>query len=220
MQRRIEQANGDGQTGHDLEQLDEVLALRRQELGERLAAAFLILGEDHLAHGKDAAFLEEHVLGAAEPDAFGAEGARLARIVRRVGIGADFHAAEAVGPFHQRGEIVRQIGLAHGYAAFDDLAGRAVDGDDVAFMQKHTGRLQRLALEIDMHGGGADHAGAPHAARHHRRMARHAAARGEDADGGMHALHVLRRRLDARQDHGVALRLEMHGLVGVEHDLA
>ena len=101
MQRRIEQADGHGKPRHDLEQLDEVLALRRQQLGERLAAPLLILGEDHLAHGEDAALLEEHMLGAAKPDALGAEGERLARIGRRIGIGAHFQPAEAVGPSHQ-----------------------------------------------------------------------------------------------------------------------
>ena len=70
------------------------------------------------------------------------------------------------------------------------------------------------------HGGGADHARPAHAARHHRRVAGHAAPRGEDADRGMHALHVLGRGLDAGEDYGVALRLEMHRLVGVEHELA
>ncbi len=110
--------------------------------------------------------------------------------------------------------------MAHGHAALDDLAGRAVNGDDVTFVQQHAGRLQRLALEVDVHGGGADHARASHAPRDHGRVARHTATRGQDADGGMHALHVLRRRLDARQDHGVPLRFQVHGLVGVEHDLA
>jgi hypothetical protein len=51
-------------------------------------------------------------------------------------------------------------------------------------------------------------------------MARHAAASGYDASRGMHALHVLGRGLDPRQDQRVALRLEMNGLVGVEHELA
>ncbi len=36
----------------------------------------------------------------------------------------------------------------------------------------------------------------------------------------MHALHVLRRGLDAGENHGVPLRLEMHGLVGIENELA
>ena len=42
---------------------------------------------------------EEHVLGAAEADAVGAERASLLRIARNVGIGADAEvAAELVGP--------------------------------------------------------------------------------------------------------------------------
>ena len=50
--------------------------------------ARLVVGADHLAHGEDAVLLEEHVLGAAQPDAFGAELARLACLARRVGVGA------------------------------------------------------------------------------------------------------------------------------------
>ena len=68
-----------GRPRHDLEQLDEVRALHRQQLGERRAAARLVVGEDHLAHRDDAVALEEHVLGAAEADALGAEVARRAR---------------------------------------------------------------------------------------------------------------------------------------------
>ena len=40
---------------------------------QRGAPARLVVGEDHLAHGADAVLLEEHVLGAAQADAFGAE---------------------------------------------------------------------------------------------------------------------------------------------------
>src|SRR6478672_6768330 len=76
------------------------------------------------------------------------------------------------------------------------------------------------ALNVDLHRGRADDARPPHATRHHRRVARHAAARGDDAGGGVHALHVLWRSLDPGEDEGVALRLEMHRLVGIEHELA
>ena len=73
VQRRIEQPDGDRQALHDLEQLDEIAALHRQELGERRAPRLLVVGQDHLAHRPDAVLVEEHVLGAAEPDALGAE---------------------------------------------------------------------------------------------------------------------------------------------------
>ena len=76
MQRRIEQADRHRQAGHDLEELGEIAALHRQKLGERGAAALLVIGQDHLAHGDDAVGFEEHMFGAAEADAFGAEFAR------------------------------------------------------------------------------------------------------------------------------------------------
>jgi hypothetical protein len=65
VQRRIEQADGHRQAAHDLEQLDEIGALHRQQFCKRRAARFLILGQNHFAHGADAVLVEEHVLGAA-----------------------------------------------------------------------------------------------------------------------------------------------------------
>ena len=52
------------------------VALQRQQLGQRGAPRLDRLGEDHLAHRLDLALAEEHVLGAAQPDALGAEGDR------------------------------------------------------------------------------------------------------------------------------------------------
>ena len=129
VQRRIEQADGHRQAAHDLEQLDEIGALHRQQFRQRGAARFLVLGQDHLAHGADAVLVEEHVLGAAQPDAFGAEFDRGAGVGRRVGIGAHFQLAHRIGPFHQRGEFAGQRRLLHRHAAGEHLAGRAVDGE-------------------------------------------------------------------------------------------
>ena len=132
MQRRIEQADRDRQALHDLEQLDEVAALHRQDLGERRAARLFLVGEDHLAHGADAVLIEEHVLGAAQPDALGAVFQRGARVRRRIGIGAHAELAHLVGPTHQGCEFAGQFRLDHRHAPGQHLAGRAVDGDDVA----------------------------------------------------------------------------------------
>ena len=99
MERRIEQPDGDRQARHDLEQLDEILALHGQDLGQRGAAAGFSLSAriiSRMAH--DAVGIEEHVLGAAEADAFGAEIARGAGIERGFGIGAHFHAARRRRP--------------------------------------------------------------------------------------------------------------------------
>ena len=220
MERRVEQADGHRQARHDLEQLDEIAALHRQQLGERAAPALLVVGQDHLAHRQDASLLEEHMLGAGQADAFGAKGTGLLGVGRGVGIGADFQAAKFIGPGHQSVEVVGQLRLARLDAAFDDLTGRAVDGDEVAFVQRHAAGLKRLALEIDLHGGRTGNARPPHAARDDRSVAGHAAARGDNARGGVHALHVFGRGLDPRQHHGVPMRLHMHGLVGIEDELA
>ena len=74
VQRRIEQADRHRQALHRLEDADEVLALERQQLRQgRLAASSSFVGQDHLPHGEDAVAVEEHVLGAAQADALGAE---------------------------------------------------------------------------------------------------------------------------------------------------
>src|SRR5450830_43169 len=73
VQRRVERAYGHRALAHHAEDAFEVAALHRQELGERLLASGDGVREDHLAHRRDALAAEEHVLGAAEADALGAE---------------------------------------------------------------------------------------------------------------------------------------------------
>ena len=129
MQRRIEQADGDRQARHDLEDLGEIGALFGQQLGERGAAARLVVGQDHLAHGGDARGVEEHMLGAAQADALGAELARGAAVGGVSALARTFSRRTLVGPDHQRAEIAGQLGLHGRHRADHHLAGRAVDGD-------------------------------------------------------------------------------------------
>jgi hypothetical protein len=137
MQWRIEKPDGHRQAVHDGEQFDEVGALHRQQLGQRRTSRFLVLGENHLAHRADAILLEEHMLGAAQPDALGAEFDGSLRVRRRVGVGAHFQLARGVGPPHQCAEFAGERRLAHRHLAGQHLPGRAVDGDDVAFLHRH-----------------------------------------------------------------------------------
>ena len=120
-----------------------------QQLGERATASALVARHDHLAHRGDAVALEEHVLRAAQPDALGAEAARDARVVRRVGVRAHPEAAHVVGPAEQTRERAdtpapsvrppRAANDLHDLArrrrqiAAIDAARRAVDRDPVAF---------------------------------------------------------------------------------------
>ena len=136
MQRRIEQADRDRQPGHDPEELDEVGALHRQELGERGAPALFVVGQDHLAHGDDAVGLEEHVLGAAQADALGAELARGAASSGVSALARTFSRRTRVGPAHQRARNrPTAAGWIVGTAPSMTFAGRAVEGDQVALGQ-------------------------------------------------------------------------------------
>ncbi len=101
------------------------------------------------AHGDDALGVEEHVLGAAQADALGAELARRLGIERRLGIGAHLQPPHLVGPAHQRREVARQLRLDHGDGADEDLAGAAVDGQDLAAAHLHAARGQHLVVVVD-----------------------------------------------------------------------
>ena len=220
VQRRIEQADGDRAAVHDLEQLDEVGALHRQQLVERGAARLLVVGEDHLAHRLDAALVEEHVLGAAQPDALGAEAHGGLGVGRRVGIGAHAELAHLVGPGDERGELAGKLRLDHVDLAGQHLAGGAVDGDEVALFEGLAAGGHAAVGVIDADRAGAGNAGLAHAARDHGGVRGHAAARREDALGGVHAVDIFRRGFDPHQDDLLALGLQLGGFVGREHDLA
>ena len=182
VQRRIEQPDRDRQPAHDREQIDEVGALHRQELLQRRAPARFVVGQDHLAHGDDAVALEKHMLGAAEADALGPEGPRRAGVARRVGVGANLESARRVGPTHQGRELARERGLQHLDLADEHLPGRAVErDDDRPSCGACAGDGHRLRRVVDADRARAGDAGLAHAARHHRRVRGHAAARGQDA---------------------------------------
>ncbi len=125
-----------------------------------------------------------------------------------------------VGPFHQRAEIAGHRRLDHRDGADEHLAGRAVQRDGLAGADRLAAGRQRLGVVVDRDAAGAGDAGPAHAARHHRGVAGHAAARGQDAAGGVHAVDVLGAGLDAHQDDRLALRRAALRLVGAEHDRA
>ena len=105
VQRRIQEADRRRVALERPEDAGEVLALVRQQLGERRLPLLERLGEDHLAHRVDAVALEEHVLGAGQADADGAERDRVLRLLGRVGVGADAHARRIRAPLHQLLEV-------------------------------------------------------------------------------------------------------------------
>ena len=236
VQGRIDGADGDRALAHGHEDAFEILALQRQELGERLPAAVHVLGEDHLAHRADLALTEEHVLGAAEADALGAEGNRVGGLIGLIGVGADVDLAHAVGPLHDllvhlvhRGvlriespvdEHLQHLARARRDVAEHHLAGRAVDRDVIALADHFLAAVDAHlgGLVVDLQHFAARDADLAHLAGDQGRVRGHAAARGEDAFGGVHALDVFGRGLDADEDDRHAVLREADGVFGVEGD--
>ena len=146
VQRRVEQPDRHRQAGHRLEQPLEVLGLQRQQLGERGAAVLARLAHDHRLHLRLAVGGHEHVLGPAQADALGAE---LARARARPRACRRSRARRAGGSRRPSSSTVLEVrvdlGLGERHVVGGDLAGRAVDGDQVALVQLGVADAQRAA---------------------------------------------------------------------------
>ena len=142
VERWIEQSNRDRQAVHRLEDLFEVDLLHATEFLERCCLFGGILGQDHLAHDRQTIGGEEHVLRAAQADAFRTEAAGVGGVLAGVGVGAHAHLALAdlIGPLQDRGELLRRLAGFQLHLAEDHLAGGAVEGDDVAFLDHDANR--------------------------------------------------------------------------------
>ena len=123
---------------------------------EEKAREFAGRPEDHFADRNDALALEEHVLGAAEPDAFGAKTAGGARVERRLGVGAHLHPAHRVRPLHEDGKIAGQLGFHHRDRAGERYAGHKRRGqpDGIRFPDRGRGRDQRIRRVGEQRRGG------------------------------------------------------------------
>ena len=220
VQRRVEQADRHRQTGHDLEEAREILALHGQDARQRQPPVVGAVGKDHLAHGWQALAVKEHVLGPAEADALRLEPAGDQRILGGVGIGAHADPARLVGPGQKLGEIVVQRRGQQGGGARKNLARAAVDGDLVALAQFAAARDEGAVAKVDADAVRAHDAGQAEAARDHGGMAGRAAAFGQHAHRGMHATNILGDGLAAHQDAGLAARIGGLGGGGGQHDPA
>ena len=155
--------------------------------------------------GGDALGVEEHVLGAAQADALGAELAGHAAVGGRVGIGADLHAAELVGPGHERGEVADQLGLDVGTSP---AMTSPVDPSSVMMSPSLTVAARRCAacarrMSMSRRRSPATQ-GMAHAARDDGRMAA-SCRRGRSGCPGPRACRGCPRAgLDAHQDHRLA----------------
>ncbi len=235
MERRIDRADRHRLPFHRLEHAVEIVALQRQQLVERFPALGLVVGEDHPLHDRDAAFAEEHVLGAAQPDAARAERVRELRLVRQIGVRTDAEAPVLVGPRQQRFEPPVEVRFLLVERAVHDLqnfarlrlhlrdlhfAGQPVERDEVAFLDRLAVDAELFGRLVDLQRARADDRRLAHLASDDGGVRRHAAGGGENALRHEHAVDVVRHRFAAHQNHLLALIHPFDGVVGREDHLA
>ena len=191
MQRRVEQADRHRPAIHRREQALEVALLERQQLVQRRPPLLVGVGEDDPDHPLLALLAEEHVLGAAQADALGAEVARLARVLGRVGVGPHAERAQLVRPAQHGVEVGVDLGLHERHVIGGDAAGRAVGGQHVALAQHPAVDVDLPRALVDLERARARHRRAAHAARHQRRVRGLAALRGQDPLRRVKASHVV-----------------------------
>ena len=118
MQRRIDQADGDGKSVHGLEDADEVAPLVRQELVERLLRrpsgesamiiSWMASCRSMLFSGNSKS-LKNMCSVRTRPIPSAPISRAFLRIVRRIGIGPHMEFSDGIRPAHQRGEGFRQF---------------------------------------------------------------------------------------------------------------
>ncbi len=148
VQRRIEEADRDGEPFKRLVNALKIALLHRLKLFKRMLALLRGGGEYHLANRGDAVALKEHMLRAAEAYALRPKLARTARIGRRVGICANLEHAVFIGPGHHALEFTRYRRIGCRYLAVKNLAGGAVKRNPVAFGKCLSAQLELLVLLV------------------------------------------------------------------------
>ena len=131
------------------------------------------------------------MLSTAEAHALRAELTRLRGVVRIVGVGADFQAAESIGPRHDAGKFAANGRVNSGNRAVVYIAGGAVERQPVALLISFTGQLEFFILFVHFNRAATGDTATTHAAGDDSGVRSHTAANGQNAFGGLHALNIF-----------------------------
>ena len=219
MKRRVEQPDRHRQARHRLEDPLEVRLLEREQPVERRAPPVLGVGHDHLLDDGEPLVAEEHVLGARQADALGAELTSARRVLGRVRVRPHVQAPRVVGPAENGLEVLVDLRRNERHLADENAAGAAVDRDDVALSQRVVADPRRARSLVDLQPLAARDARLAHAARDDGGVRRHAAVHGEDPLRGDHPVDVVGGRLPPDEDDRAVVGA-LDRRVGVEHDPA
>ena len=141
------------------------------------------------------------MLGTAQADAFRTELDSLLGVARGIRIGADAQTAGSVSPAHEASKLAGDGRFNRRNLAIVDVAGRAVEGDEVTLVVHLVANGQGLCFFVNLQRAAADDSRATHAASDNRRVRGHAAEDGQDALREVHAFDVLRRGFAANEDN-------------------
>ena len=196
-------------------------------IGQRINMAVAVLPtpflrrfrvEQHLPHGGQAVGVQEHMLGAAQPDAPGAHGQRLTGVGGRVGVGHHPQLAGLVGPPEQHVGLrqVLQPRVHRSQLAGVHLPQRAVHADPVSLPDGMAVAAHLLQFQVNLHPLAAHDAGFAQAAGDHRGVAGDPAPAGDHSGGGDDAVNVVGLGFRAHQYDLFPPPGQVFGNVGVE----
>ena len=184
----------------------EVLSLELEQLAEGNLSRFGVVDvEDHVHDDRSSIFIEEHVLGSGETDAFCTEVDGLLNVGRSVGVGSNLEGSELVGPAHEGAEVAGHLRVFNRDLTFDNLTEATVERDEVAFFDHATGVGELSVLGVNLDFATTSNGWDSKATSNEGRVAGHATALGENALSGEHSSEVVWRRVSANEDDSLAL---------------
>ncbi len=133
---------------------------------------------------------------------------------------ADLQSPLGVGPAHQHRQVAADGRFNGRHLAEHDIAGRAVDGDEIPDAEGIFGNVDFALGVVDLQRRATGDTRLAHAARDDRRVRGHAAARGQHPLRRDHAMKILRACLDPHEDDRFARLTARLRLIGIEDDLA
>src|SRR6267142_86129 len=228
MKRWVDQANGDRKTVHGFEDADEVASLEREQLVQCLDAGVFFVGQNHFLDGAlplMASFWlfevrEEHMLGAAEADAFRAKLDGFTGVLRRVYVGADPEMARLIGPVHQGFVGLREFGSNERHRFGVDNAFAAIQRDPISFLYHLSGGGHGLRFVINVQFFRADDTAFAPAACYNSGVAGLSAGGGEDALRNGHTADIFGTSFAADEDHFFSARGPLFCFLRGENDPA
>ena len=208
MERRIKQAHIHRSVLHSLINAHKVTLLERQEGGQSLAAAFLIIGKNHFTHLHNAIFLKEHMLSTSQSDTLCAKVDGCAGITGIIGIGTHFHGAASVSPFHKFRKIAADSRRDSFNIAGIHTACGAVQRYVITFVEFYNhavfaGYEHHFVFFINFSVLAACHTAGTHTAGNHCRVRSSAAAACHNTLGNHHTFDVFGRGFQTHQNHTV-----------------